>query len=136
MKLDVRLTERFESPPEDVWKALTTSETLAAWLMPNDFVPEVGSRFTFEPDHETPWEGNVQCKVLELETERRMTWSWRTSGMDRPSRVTFELVAREGATDLHFRHIGEAGGDVAEGLEGGWPKMLDRLHETMRGHER
>ena len=33
-------------PPERVWAALTSSEALAAWLMPNDFVPEVGHGFT------------------------------------------------------------------------------------------
>lgn len=34
-------------PPEKVWRALTESELIASWLMPNDFWAEVGHRFTF-----------------------------------------------------------------------------------------
>lgn len=136
MKLNVELTEPFDAPPEDVWRALTSAEALADWLMPNDFVPEVGRKFTFEPDHETPWEGHVHCEILELEPPRKMTWRWRTTGMDRPSRVTFELVPKDGGTELLFRHTGEAVAPVAEGLDGGWPKMLDRLRSRVRKEDR
>ena len=31
-------------PPAKVWHALTDSDLLARWLMPNDFAPTVGHR--------------------------------------------------------------------------------------------
>jgi uncharacterized protein YndB with AHSA1/START domain len=34
-------------PPEKVWRALTESELLAAWLMANDMQPLIGHSFTF-----------------------------------------------------------------------------------------
>jgi hypothetical protein len=34
-------------PPEKIWRALTESWLVAEWLMANDFVAEVGHRFTF-----------------------------------------------------------------------------------------
>ncbi|MFU8853255.1 SRPBCC family protein [Micromonospora sp. SL1-18] len=34
-------------PPAKVWRALTDSDLLARWLMPNDFGPVPGHRFTF-----------------------------------------------------------------------------------------
>ena len=41
--------------PERVWRALTDPKALAAWLMPNDFAPVVGHRFTFRaPQAPTP----------------------------------------------------------------------------------
>lgn len=38
---------RYPHTPERVWRALTDPKALAAWLMPNDFAPVVGHRFTF-----------------------------------------------------------------------------------------
>lgn len=50
-----------------VWKALTTSEGLALWLMPNDFQPVVGAQFTFKAGPQGDWNGIVECRVTELE---------------------------------------------------------------------
>ncbi len=36
----------YPEPPEWVWRALIDPQELAAWLMPNDFLPVVGHRFT------------------------------------------------------------------------------------------
>jgi catechol 2,3-dioxygenase-like lactoylglutathione lyase family enzyme len=38
----------YPHPADRVWAALTSSEALAAWFMPNDFEPAVGHRFTFQ----------------------------------------------------------------------------------------
>lgn len=132
MKLDVKLTEFFEAAPDEVWESLTDPAILAEWLMPNDFVPEVGARFTFEPDHPTPWEGNVECEVLQLLPPKKMVWSWRTRGMDEPTRVEFRLVPKRGGTELVFEHGGAADEPVARGLHGGWPDMVDRLTVSLQ----
>lgn len=34
--------------PEMVWKILTTAALIARWLMPNDFEPVIGHKFTFQ----------------------------------------------------------------------------------------
>jgi uncharacterized protein YndB with AHSA1/START domain len=44
MKADIDATVEYPHPPEAVWAALTSSEALAAWFMPNDFAAEVGRR--------------------------------------------------------------------------------------------
>lgn len=132
MNLNVRIREFFAAPPEEVWRALTNRDVLADWLMPNDFVAEIGKSFTFVPDHETPWDGNVECRVIELRPPEKMTWSWKTRGMPRPSRVEFELIPKPGGTQLVFRQDGEADAPVADGLDGGWPHMFARLETRLR----
>lgn len=132
MNLNVSMTEFFAATPDEVWKALTDPEALADWLMPNDFVAEVGKTFTFVPDHATPWDGDVECQVLELLARKRMVWSWRTSGMAHPSRVEFGLIPKRGGTELVLKHEGEADEPVARGLKGGWPDMFDRLASTLQ----
>src|SRR5207244_262877 len=42
-----------------VWAALTSADALAAWLMPNDFEPRVGHRFTFRTTPDQFWDGTV-----------------------------------------------------------------------------
>jgi uncharacterized protein YndB with AHSA1/START domain len=55
-------------PPQKVWRALTDPGLLASWLMPNDFEPRVGHRFTFRTDPVPAhgFDGIVRCEVLEL----------------------------------------------------------------------
>src|SRR5947208_1487503 len=55
----------YPHPPERVWQALTDPAALAAWLMPNDFKPQVGHKFQFRvPKPPRGWRGIVDCEVL------------------------------------------------------------------------
>lgn len=96
--------------PERVWRALTEPALLAAWLLPNDFRPEVGHRFTFAPDKRLDG-GPVACEVLDLEPERRLRLSWRSTDADAgghalDSVVTFDLQRIAGGTRLRIAHTG------------------------------
>ncbi len=57
----------YHHPIERVWRALTSSEALAVWLMPNDFVPRVGHHFTFTTAPQHQWNGTVHCRVTVLD---------------------------------------------------------------------
>ena len=127
MKLNVELEEFLASPPHKVWEALTDSAQLARWLMPNDFEPKVGKRFTLTADCPAAWEGDVACEVLELVPTERMVWSWQTSGMERPTRLVFELSPSGTGTRLRLSHTGDADEPIARDLAGGWPKKLASL---------
>lgn len=101
-------------PPEKVWRALTVPELLAAWMMPNDIKPEIGSRFAFAgPD------APIDCEILDAEPGRLLRYSWRerpqpggaTGGDDSPldSIVTFTLDRTvSGGTHLRIVHDGFA----------------------------
>ncbi|RWK43181.1 SRPBCC domain-containing protein [Mesorhizobium sp.] len=105
-------------PPEKVWRALTVPDLLAAWMMPNDIKPEIGSRFAFaRPD------APIECEILDAEPERLLRYSWRerptpgntadplTSPLNSPmdSIVTFTLDRTvSGGTHLRIVHDGFA----------------------------
>ena len=127
MKLNVELEELIASPPDKVWKALTDPAQLARWLMPNDFEPRVGKRFTLTADCPAAWEGDVTCEVIELAPPERMVWSWQTSGMERPTRLVFELHPSGSGTRLRLLHTGDADEPIARDLGSGWPKMMQGL---------
>jgi uncharacterized protein YndB with AHSA1/START domain len=77
VRADIDLTVSYPHPPQRVWQALTSSEALATWLMPNDFKPVVGHRFTLQarPRPLLGFNNIVRCEVIELDPPRRMTWS-------------------------------------------------------------
>jgi uncharacterized protein YndB with AHSA1/START domain len=130
----IRTDAFFPHPPEKVWRALTDPELLAAWLMPNDFEPRVGHRFTFRTDP-VPlqgFDGIVHCEVLELVPAQRLRISWAGGGID--TTVTWDLVPEGRGTRLLLSHEGFAEDDprqqaVRRLLGGGWAGHLVRRLE-------
>ena len=43
----------FQAPIEKVWQAVSSSEGMAEWFMPNDFEPVEGHEFKLETPFET-----------------------------------------------------------------------------------
>jgi uncharacterized protein YndB with AHSA1/START domain len=116
----------YPHPPERVWTALTNRDSIARWLMENDFEPRLGHRFQLRAKPVPGWDGIVNCEVLELDPPTRMSWSWKSSApLD--TVVTFELHAEGMGTRLHLAHTGFAGMKqmmISFILGGGWKKML------------
>lgn len=96
--------------PSRVWKALTNSDLLARWLMPNDFQLVVGHHFTFKnvPIPAVKFGGTVYCEVLDFEVERRLRISWVDRGEENGlnSIVTWRLEPEENGTHLFLEHEG------------------------------
>ena len=135
MKLDLNLTEDFDEPIDEVWKAITDPRTLAVWLMENDFEPRVGARFTLRRADPSPaWRGSVDCEVLELRAPTRMVWSWSDGAEElEPTRVIFELSSRGTGTRLTLRHVGSEGDEVAKMILDRWPIKLRALRTNLGG---
>ena len=114
----------YAHPPAAVWNALTTRESLAAWLMENDFEPRVGHRFQFRMKPTRGWSGIVDCEVLELDAPRRMVWRWRSEWID--TTVTFSLAATAKGTRLELVHDGFEGlrGHFVSWMMRGWKRLL------------
>jgi uncharacterized protein YndB with AHSA1/START domain len=127
MKADIDVTMTYPDPAERVWAALTSSEALSAWFMPNDFKPAVGHRFTFRarPFRALGFDGIVRCEVLELDPPARMVWSWAGGNID--TTVTFTLEQTAAGTRLRMRQVGfdGLGGQLTRRiLAGGYPRIL------------
>lgn len=131
----------YPHPIERVWHALTDSQALAAWLMPNDFSLHLGHRFTFRVAPGHGWSGIIECEVAKLAAPTLLAYTWRdTSGL-LDTLVTFTLATTEDGTRLRLEHSGfMASGPTAlsirDLLSSGWrskllrerlPAQLDRL---------
>lgn len=135
---DIVVEQVLPHSPAVIWKALTSAELIARWLMPNDFEAVVGKRFSFTTRPIGDWDGVVQCEVLEVEPERRLVYSWKggaDSGAARrlDSVVTWMLEPAAGGVRVRMVHAGfrSPGNDFAyDAMRPGWGRVLDRISEV------
>jgi uncharacterized protein YndB with AHSA1/START domain len=110
----------YDQPPERVWRALVDTRELASWLMPNDFEPIVGHRFTVDA---RPQLGLIEAEVLEIDPPRRLCCRW--SGAFGDTEVTFDLTAIPTGTRLRLTHAGWRDDEHRGGFDGGWAAKLN-----------
>ncbi len=85
--------------PEKVWRALTDPVLLAEWLLPViDLKFEPGAAFTFKAQPQPGWDGTVNCRFLEIEAHRRLSYTWVVGDID--TVVTFTLTPTASGTRL------------------------------------
>jgi uncharacterized protein YndB with AHSA1/START domain len=120
----------YPHPVERVWHALTDADALAQWLMPNDFAPRLGRRFTFRAEGE--WTGTIECQVVALEPPTRVAYTWASGPLQPPTLVTWTLASEGGGTRLRIVHSGFAacgptGLTVRDILASGWDSKVLRV---------
>src|SRR5688572_33496284 len=85
--------------PEKVWRALTDPALLAQWLLPIiDLELEPGAAFTFKTQAYPGWDGTVQCRFLEIEPHRKLSYTWSVPFLE--TVVTFTLTPTASGTHL------------------------------------
>ncbi|WP_344234055.1 SRPBCC domain-containing protein [Kribbella hippodromi] len=137
----IEVDQYFPHPPAKLWRALTTPELMAEWLMPNDFRPAVGHRFTFQAKAvgQTGFSGAIACEVLELTPPKRLRISWCDAadpdGM--ATEVAWTLQPEGKGTRLFLEHSGFDPDDPTQQLarrfmNGGWRShVLRRLGDLL-----
>ncbi|MBN8875877.1 MAG: SRPBCC domain-containing protein [Rhodospirillales bacterium] len=122
----VIMEREFSYPPEKIWRALTQPHLIAEWLMKNDFQAQLGHAFVLHGD----W-GSVSCKILEIEPNRTLSYSWVANGLE--SVVTWTLAPSAAGTYLRVEQSGFQAGQEQfyQGAKAGWPRFLASLEEVL-----
>ena len=93
-------------PPEKVWRALTDPVLLAEWLLPvAQLQLEPGAAFTFKTQPFPGWDGTVHCRMLEIEAQRKLSYTWVVGEM-LDTVVTFTLTPTAAGTRLSLVQAG------------------------------
>ena len=118
-------------PAERVWRAVSTGALMAEWLLPNDFQPVPGHRFTFRQQPMNGWDGVIAGQVLQVEPLRRLAYSWVALGV--VTEVTLTLDPTPTGTRLTLEQSGfaEDQGRNLAGARFGWTLFLDRLSQHL-----
>jgi len=91
--------------PEKVWRALTDPVLLTKWLLPVvELALEPGVAFTFKTQPYPGWDGIVHCRILEIEAQRKLSYTWVVGDMD--TVVTFTLTPTASGTRLSLVQSG------------------------------
>jgi uncharacterized protein YndB with AHSA1/START domain len=129
---DVEHEALYPHPPERVWRALVDPAELAIWLMPNDFVAEVGHRFSLDA---SPTLGRIDGEVLEVDPPRVLRCRWSGVFGDTMVMFTLDPTPAGDGTRLRLKHAGwpEASSEQRDGFDGGWhDKLTKDLPELMK----
>jgi uncharacterized protein YndB with AHSA1/START domain len=118
--------------PQKVWRALTDPVLLAEWLLPVlDLKLELGAAFTFKTEPKPGWDGSVNCRFVEIETHRKLSYTWRVGGMD--TVVNFTLTPTESGTRVSLVQSGFKPDQKQNfgGARYGWKMMGGKLVDLL-----
>ena len=118
--------------PEKVWRALTDPVLLADWLLPVvEGTLEPGAAFTFKTQPYPGWDGIVNCRFVEIDTGRKLKWTWVVGDID--TIVTFTLTPTASGTRLSLVQSGFKPDQKKElgGARYGWNMMGGKLVDLL-----
>ena len=119
--------------PQKVWRALTDPALLAEWLLPViglELTP--GATFTLRTQPQPGWDGTVQCRVLEIDAFRKISYTW-VAGDFIDTVVTFTLTPTAAGTQLSLMQSGFRADQKKNfgGARYGWRLMGGKLLDLL-----
>jgi uncharacterized protein YndB with AHSA1/START domain len=139
----IEIDQFYAHPPQRVWRALTTPELMARWLMqPSGFAPVVGTRFSFQgqPMPSVGFSGEIACQVIDAVEGKQLAISWADACSDQPPAwvVSWTLHPEGTGTRVILRHTGFDPDDVVQQrsrtiMGNGWVRIAGQLGEVLLG---
>jgi uncharacterized protein YndB with AHSA1/START domain len=120
--------------PEKVWRAITDPALLTEWLLPVvGFELEPGAAFTLKTQPYPGWDGTVNCRMLEIETHRKLSYTWVVGDMGLDTVVTFTLTPTASGTRLSLVQSGFKPDQKQNfgGARYGWKMMGGKLVDLL-----
>ena len=127
----------FHHSPEKVWRALTDPVLLTEWLLPVvELELEPGAAFTLKTQPYPGWDGIVNCRMLEIEAPKKLSYTWvvgDTGEFHLDTVVTFTLTPTASGTRLSLVQSGFKPDQKQNfgGARYGWKMMGGKLVDLL-----
>jgi len=129
------IERRYDAPPERVWQAWTDPQALSQWFGPGnpqttraEIDLRVGGRYRIAFTGMSGDMNEVSGVYQEVVPHSRLVFTWAfKSTPDRVSRVSIDLVAQRGGTELRFVHDRFHDEDARARHEFGWKQGFANL---------
>jgi uncharacterized protein YndB with AHSA1/START domain len=130
----VRFEFDLRHSPAKVWRALTDPALLSEWLLPCVGLSlEPGAAFAFRKEPLPGWDGIVNCRILEIDEPRKLSYTWVVGDMAIDTVVTFTLEPTSSGTRLSIVQSGFRPDQKQNfgGARYGWRLMGGRLVDLL-----
>ena len=123
--------------PAKVWRAITDPALLSEWLLPVVGLKlEPGAGFRFTTDPKPGWDGIVNCRMLEIDAPKTLSYAWKVGDTDDfrlDTVVTFTLTPTASGTRLLLVQSGFTPDQKQNfgGARYGWKMMGGRLIDLL-----
>jgi len=137
MNKTIKKTWSFDCSPQQVWRYLTEPELIEQWLMKTDFRAIAGQKFkfTFTESDKNKYAGVVECEVLEVVTNSRLSYTWNGKLKDGTrtfnSTVRWMLEPKKDGTQLSLIHDGFGIEEDMLAHQGGWDICIGRMEKLL-----
>lgn len=136
------IDEVFTQTADAIWRALTSGDMMARWLMPaTGFEAVEGTHFTFQTTAAGAWDGTIHCQVLEVVPNKRLSYSWKGGhesnagyGSRLDTVVTFLLSPADAGTRLRVVHSGfvlPKNEYAYQNMSDGWKVVVRRIGDSV-----
>ena len=128
----LRKEQQINHPIQSVWNAITNEEEISTWFIKAKFKAEVGYHYTFTHEDTT-----ISGKILEANPVYKLVYTWKVSGTDVDTTVTWSLSENESGTLVQLEHSGiskypgETAIKMFESFSGGWDNCLSELKKYL-----
>lgn len=143
MQKEIKNEWVYEQPPNEVGEYLTQAELIALWLMPNNFKPILGHEFQFQtkPIPSLELDGIFHCKVLEVISFQKLTYSWKGGSgngvFSLDTVVEWTLEKYGNGTKLFLKHSGfkETNLAIYTGMTDGWKQNIQKMINQLNSNK-
>ena len=128
--------------PQEAWAAITEQPQMIKWYFEDipDFKAEVGFETSFNV-HSGGRDFNHLWKVLEVEQERKIAYTWLYEDFEGDGKVIFEVIPVDNGTTIRLTCLGietfQKGIPefTREACQGGWNYFIsERLNAYLEGN--
>jgi uncharacterized protein YndB with AHSA1/START domain len=133
----LQVTRTIAASPHDVFRAWTEPEPLRRWTAPEGYTVlgvdldlRVGGEYWIAMKHPDEAVVTVVGKFLAIEPGRRLVYTTAREGTEMEAghtRVSAELLDRDGATEVQITHSGFDSDEVYDFHEWAWNSCLDLM---------
>jgi len=135
MKTEIKRNWIYSQSSQEIWEYLTKAELIEKWLMPNNFILEVGHEFEFtsNPIPSLGLNGTFYCKVVEIVPFKKLVYSWK-GGLSKANPtldtiVEWTLESKEDGTELKLVHSGfkDENASILDAMFHGWDEHIQKM---------
>ena len=141
LPIRVRVSRRFEAPPERVFDAWLSPDMIGRWMFGPQLRAEeivrlsldarVGGAFSFVVRRKGQEIDHIG-RYLEIERPRRLVFTWAVAPEPDDSRVTAEIAPLGSGCELTLTHeMAPKWAEFAPRVEQGWTTMLGALGKAL-----